>query len=775
MVIGPYSKEYMHNIKVVDQGVQEITEIIEDFFGDDQTAFVFTADHGMSDWGSHGDGHPDNTRTPLIAWGSGVARPNIFPHGNAPGHEDGVSHDWNLGHIQRHDVSQADVAALMAYLAGLEFPVNSVGELPLPYLSASNDEKSNAALVNTRAVLEMYRVKEEEKKATALNYQPYPPFGKANGSITDRIASIERSISGGKHEDAISLSSHLLQDAIQGLRYLQTYDWLFLRALITFGYLGWIAYALTTVIDLHVLQGSVASERSLTTTVVFSSVLVLLYASFIVDRSPVTYYGYALFPVYFWEEVFARRKGCIAGLKMLFGDIQQSSGYSSFALQLVLYIGVLEALVQSYFHRIIFTICYILAAFWPFLYGAQFVKDNTTTVISWAAGCLVLSTFTLLDVIKIETTNTITAGGILMFAAGAIYLFFEHNITSRSRSKKGSTTPPYLSRTVMGVQLGVTLLTILVTRSSVKSLQAKKGLPLGNQVVGWFALITSIILPFLHRLAPNDHYLHRLVVIFLTFSPSFILLTISYEGLFYVTFCATLLTWVRLEHAIYQHHTSATSSQSETRFHMNGTVIHSTTSQSTDLTSRRTYRTLTLPDLRTSLFFLFLLQSAFFSTGNIASISSFSLDAVYRLIPIFDPFSQSALLIYKIMVPFALISAALGILNRRLGLQSSALFMVVMSISDVMTLNFFWMVKDEGSWLDIGTTICHFVIASLIGVFVAGLEGVSEVLIKGVEMDEAETFEGAVKKGGIEVVGNGEAKKMKGKKKVVEDDRPVID
>jgi len=57
--------------------------------------------------------------------------------------------------------------------------------------------------------------------------------------------------------------------------------------------------------------------------------------------------------------------------------------------------------------------------------------------------------------------------------------------------------------------------------------------------------------------------------------------------------------------------------------------------------------------------------------------------------------------------------------------------MVVMSISDVMTLNFFWMVKDEGSWLDIGTTISHFVIASLIGVFVAGLEGVSEVLIKG--------------------------------------------
>ncbi len=88
----------------------------------------------------------------------------------------------------------------------------------------------------------------------------------------------------------------------------------------------------------------------------------------------------------------------------------------------------------------------------------------------------------------------------------------------------------------------------------------------------------------------------------------------------------------------------------------------------------------------------------------------------------------------KLIMPFAVISANLGILNRRLGVAPSSLFMFVMAISDVLTMNFFWLVRDEGSWLDIGTSISHFCIASLLCVFVAGLEFVSEVFVSGVEV-----------------------------------------
>ncbi|KKY21532.1 putative gpi-anchor biosynthetic protein [Phaeomoniella chlamydospora] len=759
----PYSKEYLHNIKVVDQGVKEITELIEKFYDDDKTAFVFTADHGMSDWGSHGDGHPDNTRTPLIAWGSGVAKPKKFDTQIAPGHEDGFSHDWNLNSIQRHDVAQADIAALMSYLVGLAFPVNSVGELPLSYIEADSEEKALAAFANAREVLEMYKVKENQKRATVLRFTPYAQLSKGDESIDSRIHTIENLITSKQYEESIQYSLDLLRHGITGLRYLQTYDWLFLRALVTAGYLGWIAYATTTIIDLHVLHGATDARRTTTTTILFSSILVILYSTLWIQKSSLTYYAYAIFPVVFWEEVFAHRSTLKSGQRILLGQIASTKDYLVLGVSSISFIALLEALVQSYFRREIYTICFILATTWPAMYGIKFLRDNISLVVCWTLGCLAMSTFTLLPAIKVESSSTITFGGLLMFATGILYMVFEKQILARSKASRADISSiSSSSQTIIGIQVGLILLAILVTRSSVASLQAKQGLPLGNQVVGWFVLVASLAMPFIPHQQPNHHYLHRLMSVFLTFSPIFIILAISYEGLFYFSFCMTLITWVRLEHRIYTLHKDRTPSQSSidslkisTSFH-NGhaTFAETATNGLSEAvsplksalaashnrvtaipTTKSKYRSLTLADIRISLFFFFLLQSAFFSTGNIASISSFSLDSVYRLIPIFDPFSQGALLVLKLLIPFALISANLGILNRRIGVAPSALFMVVMAISDVMTLNFFYMVKDEGSWLDIGTTISHFCIASLLSVFVAGLEFLSGVLIGGVEVD----------------------------------------
>ena len=78
-----------------------------------------------------------------------------------------------------------------------------------------------------------------------------------------------------------------------------------------------------------------------------------------------------------------------------------------------------------------------------------------------------------------------------MALVGVLYLLFEKAILTSSEHLGGpSPTLDRASRSIVGVQIGLILLAMLVTKSSIASLQAKRGLPFGNQVVGWIVLGT---------------------------------------------------------------------------------------------------------------------------------------------------------------------------------------------------------------------------------------------------------------------------------------------
>lgn len=74
-----------------------------------------------------------------------------------------------------------------------------------------------------------------------------------------------------------------------------------------------------------------------------------------------------------------------------------------------------------------------------------------------------------------------------MVLVGVLYILFEKSILSSTTGDKQSSLDG-LSGTLLGVQVGLIMLAMIVTRSSVASLQAKNGLPLGNQVLGWAIL-----------------------------------------------------------------------------------------------------------------------------------------------------------------------------------------------------------------------------------------------------------------------------------------------
>jgi phosphatidylinositol glycan class N len=72
-----------------------------------------------------------------------------------------------------------------------------------------------------------------------------------------------------------------------------------------------------------------------------------------------------------------------------------------------------------------------------------------------------------------------------MFLTGILYLLFEDNIIGH---RDGNAIGRVGSRVIMGVQIGMVLLALIVTRSTVFSLQARQGVPFGNIVVGWIVL-----------------------------------------------------------------------------------------------------------------------------------------------------------------------------------------------------------------------------------------------------------------------------------------------
>lgn len=82
-------------------------------------------------------------------------------------------------------------------------------------------------------------------------------------------------------------------------------------------------------------------------------------------------------------------------------------------------------------------------------------------------------------------------GGGLMFAVGVLYLLFEKSIIIDSKAPRGglaSSTLDNTSRIILGVQCGLVALAMIVTRSSIITLQAGQGSGKGNIYVGWFTL-----------------------------------------------------------------------------------------------------------------------------------------------------------------------------------------------------------------------------------------------------------------------------------------------
>ncbi|CAL1697714.1 unnamed protein product [Somion occarium] len=714
----PFSREYMNNIQVVDNIVRQTEQSFSEFYEDSETAFVFTADHGMSRIGNHGDGDPDNTQTPLIAWGKGIRGP--LPDSNPSSHDD-YSAPWDLTRLLRRDVEQADVAALMSTLIGIDWPVNSVGVVPdvdhtrPGYLLDVDGGKTQAeaALVNARVLLSHYRVKHARKREHTLFYKPYPYFSDGETYLSGqmKLSEIEHLIKRQQYDDARQASSKLIKHTLEGLRYLQTYDRTLIGAIVVVAYLGWIAYGASTILVPPSSTGITSRLQAID--LVAAVTLCAFWTLFILQKSRGSFYLYIIFPVYFWHQAIRRFGSNVDQLRKLVSTTHLSGLFVRGGLVVV----TLEGMVLAYTHRSIWSIGFLIMGLaWPLFFWPNEVQArNKLLHRSWTISCLATAIFPLLDVNKKESIPTVLAGGVCMLVAG----FYGAVRASREWRQLPRTQRISFQRAV-GVQCGLLISSMIVTASTALRLRQKLGLPLLNQIAGWTILVIASGFPFLLRIEkPTPEA--RITTLFLGFSVCFVILSISSEGLFYCSYATTLFVWTEVETVLraYRHRMILKEEDNKSEVGLASTI--------------EAYRP-QADDMRIAVFFLFFVQVAFFGTGNVASISSFYLEPVYRLVPIFSPFLMATLLIFKIIAPYIILSAFFALLNARLHLPPFSLFLVALTLTDVMTMTFFFKVTDTGSWLEIGQSISFFCVSSLLLVWSAGICAIGEILMAGTTM-----------------------------------------
>ncbi|XP_051003182.1 GPI ethanolamine phosphate transferase 1 [Acomys russatus] len=694
----PSSREYKDNIKKVDDGVKEIVSLFKHFYGDDgKTAFIFTSDHGMTDWGSHGAGHPSETLTPLVTWGAGIKFPQKVSDQQF---DDEFLKEWRLENWKRRDVNQADIAPLMTSLIGVPFPLNSVGTLPVDYLNNTGLFKAESMLSNAVQIFEQFKVKMTQKKEFTLPFL-FTPFKLLSDSQQLDILRKARSyIKQGKFDEVVSLCEELIDLALKGLSYYHTYDRLFLGISVAIGFVGWTSYASLLIIKSHsnIPRGTrkeVKKPHHLLPCS-FVAIGVLVTCFLLIQACPWTYYVYCLLPVPIWYAVLREY--------LVIQDLVASLltfPRSRFVAYLFVFILGVEVLVLSFFYRYMLTAGLVVFASWPFL--TQLWTRAKITCLSWAFFSLLLAVFPLMPVVGRKPDLSLVLG------AGLLDLLLSLALLTSLLKRKITLVKEELL--ILVAQMLSTMLSMYVVYSTHHSLLKKEGLPLMNQIVSWATLASSLVVPLLSSTTLSE----RLSSILLSLMSTYLLLSTGYEALFPLVLSCLMFVWIHMEQETLQQPTVSCKQKL-------------TSIQFTCNTDIAQVRQLYLDDIRRAFFLIFFLLTAFFGTGNIASINSFDLASVYCFLTVFSPFMMGALMMWKILIPFVLVMCAFEAVQITTQLSSKGLFLIVLVISDIMALHFFFLVKDSGSWLDIGTSISHYVIVMSMTIFLVFLNGLAQLL-----------------------------------------------
>lgn len=430
---------------------------------------------------------------------------------------------WSLDNLLRVDIEQADIAPLMSVILGTYFPVNSVGVLPIKFLNTSEKKKSELLFQNSLQIWNQFHKGHLLHQQKKFFYQKYSKFNEIE-NIKDEISNMnEENI-----EKKIELTEIFISLTLNGLRYLQTYDRLMLFFFTCSSYVLWIIYlAIWVKKNSSPQQKKIMSENFIKLDLIFVVLILFSYCFLFFEKSPFTYYLYISFPIYLLREVICEKEIFKKIISKTFFSLKNINNFFVLLMTPI----ILEIIVFGYFKREVFFFCFVCIGIW----GLMSPIKNIFIKLFWLITTLSTSIFPLLPVNHGDSLTLVVIGGILVFLFS---LFFNYLIYISQKKKFTNSNL---------IQLLFSFITIISVYTTTISLQQKNGLPFLNQMLNWFILIFYIFSFFIKKKISQIEILSNL---FVSLSSLYLLFCVSYESLFFLSFCLMLFAWILIEKEI---------------------------------------------------------------------------------------------------------------------------------------------------------------------------------------------------------------------------------
>uniref|UniRef100_A0A0K0FR35 GPI ethanolamine phosphate transferase 1 n=1 Tax=Strongyloides venezuelensis TaxID=75913 RepID=A0A0K0FR35_STRVS len=497
-IFKPTSKEYLDMLIEIDKNISEVYKMIETIYPDHSTAYIFTSDHGISDFGKHDDNSIYERQVPFIAWGPGV---QVYR--------------------RKQHIKQVDIAAYMSSLIGIGIPKNNLGIVPQNFLKSSPTYKYQASCGNLKQMVEQYLIKREEVFNHTFFFKEDTQF--TQETLATLTKEVTRLAENRRYDTAASMCLGMIPRVKKALYYFHNYDRSFLTYCLSATFIIWVVMVHEFIGRYHCFNA--IERRDFIPKPAFLICLAIALISDIYLGKSFTYSLYHLTPVYLlslFNNIFS-----IPSYIKFFFKIPLTTAktylieiFTSFISKII----PLTLFLCSFYDRRCLTLTLLALSLLPHLHHNKTYPYN----IIWSVGCLILSIFPFFPLPSPQHySKTIL---FITFVLGTLlFIYHSYNLSSSQKELKKCISYvllcfPFILFLAYGIESTIFNSIILLT------------LP-----------FFIVIFPFLSVLNLSDKLIISYTGLFLAYS----ILTISYELLFILVFIVILYCYVRLEHCIY--------------------------------------------------------------------------------------------------------------------------------------------------------------------------------------------------------------------------------